>query len=137
MKTAVEFQWTEVGEVRLGDDGKLAFPRLLFKPGVYAFRFAGHEPATMYIGETDNLQRRVAHYRNPGPTQSTHIRLNQRIRNHLANQGRIAMDVILTARIQIDLATDELNLASVRGRRMLENVALVAAERVGEKVENL
>ena len=25
----------------------------------------------LYVGETDNLQRRLAHYRNPGPTQAT------------------------------------------------------------------
>lgn len=85
MKATVEFQWTTIGEVQLDEQGKLRCPRSPSKPGVYAFRFVGPEAAaTKYIGEPDNLQRRVAHYRNPGPTQATNIRLNQRIHTHLA-----------------------------------------------------
>jgi len=137
MKAAVEFQWTTVGEVRLDDEGKLAFPRLLSKAGVYVFRFVGAETATKYIGETDNLQRRVAHYRHPGPSQLTNIRLNERMRSHLAKPGRITMDVIMGARIQLDHTIEDLSLESVRSRRLLENIALVASERAGEKVENL
>ncbi len=36
---------------------------------------------TVYVGESDNLRRRISHYRNPGPTQRTNIRINDRIRS--------------------------------------------------------
>lgn len=83
MKATVEFQWITIGEVRFDEQGKLEFPRLPSSPGAYALRFAGAGAPTKYIGETDNLQRRVSQYRTPGPSQLTNIRLNQGIHDHL------------------------------------------------------
>src|SRR5207248_2809468 len=72
MNIGIQFEWREVGEVRLDLAGKLEFPKLSVTPGVYGFRFAGQEGTiTLYVGEAENLQRRAAHYRNPGSSQAT------------------------------------------------------------------
>ena len=94
MKGGIEFHWREVGEVRLDMAGKPEFPTLSAKPGVYAFRFTGHEGTTLYVGEAENLQRRAAHYRNQGPSQATNVRLNERMRSHLSGNGRITMSLM-------------------------------------------
>src|SRR5208282_6601172 len=98
MKIGVEFRWSDAGEVQLDTAGKPEFPKLSPNPGVYAFRFATQEETTVYIGEAENMQRRAAHYRSPGPSQATNIRLNERMRSHLASNGRITMHLITRAR---------------------------------------
>jgi hypothetical protein len=137
MKIGLDFQWNDAGDVRLDIRGKPEFPKLSVKPAVYAFRFIGQDGTTLYVGEADNLQRRAAHYRNPGPTQQTNIRLNERMRAHLASSGRITMHLVTTARIEIDGTSAESDLTSKFARRLLENAALLAAAGTGQKVENL
>lgn len=46
--------------------------------------------------------RRAAHYRNPGPSQRTNIRLNERFRTHLATGGRIKMAILTSAEAEIN-----------------------------------
>jgi hypothetical protein len=108
MKVGVEFQWHDAGEVWLDAGGKPEFPKLSARPGIYAFRFIGEEETTVYIGEAEDLQRRVAHYRNPGPTQRTNIRLSERMRAHLAGKGRVTVQSIVSARIELDSSYGEL-----------------------------
>ena len=39
----------------------------------------------IYIGESDNLRRRLAgNYRNPGPSRQTSLRINKELREHLS-----------------------------------------------------
>ena len=137
MKVAIEFEWKDAGEVRLDIEGKPEFPKLSPKPAVYSFRFVGQDPTTLYVGEADNLQRRAAHYRSPGPRQQTNIRLNERIRSHLASKGRVTMHLITIARVEIDGSSQESDLTSKFSRRLLENAALFAAAETDQKVENL
>lgn len=50
--------------------------------GVYAFAIDG---IVQYVGlASKSLRQRLAHYRRPGPSQRTNIRLNEVIRAHLA-----------------------------------------------------
>ena len=137
MKVCIEFNWEDVGEVRLDSTAKLEFPRLSTRPGVYASRFIGQDRPTIYIGETENIQRRIAHYRNPGPSQQTNIRLNQKIRSHLRANDHVTVHLITRARLETDLGSCDLDLTSVFARRLLENATLVAEARSGKPVENL
>jgi hypothetical protein len=135
---AIHFEWDDAAEVRLNSAGKLEFPKLSAKPGVYAFRFDSHEAATtVYVGEAENLQRRTAHYRNPGPSQSTNIRLNERMRSHLASNGCITMQLIIRARAEINGNVEECDLSKTFARRLLENAALLAIAKSGQRVETL
>jgi len=137
MNVGVQFQWNEVGEVQLDSAGNPQFPKLPAKPGIYKLLFSAEEGATVYIGEAENLQRRAAHYRNPGPSQATNIRLNERMRSHLMGNGRITLHVIAEARVEIDGSAEACDLSSTFARRFLENAALLAAASSGQKVENL
>ncbi|MDQ3784073.1 MAG: hypothetical protein M3360_04230 [Actinomycetota bacterium] len=107
-------------------------------PGLYRFWLGGAEHSAVYIGETDNLRRRAAHYPNPGPSQRTNIRLNERLRTHLAAGGRADMYVIITAELDIDGNRIFLDLSQKDGRRLVGNAALVeAAASEADQVENL
>jgi hypothetical protein len=89
----VEFDWDQVGAITIDHEGKVAFPSLPTEPGVYRFRLTEAGPTTVYIGESVELRRRMAHYRNPGPTQPTNQRMNTRLREHLAANGRAELAI--------------------------------------------
>jgi hypothetical protein len=138
MKVSVEFEWTRTAKIDLGPDGKLKFPNLPLDPGLYRLWLGGAEHSAVYIGETDNLRRRATHYRNPGPSQRTNIRLNERLRTHLAAGGRADMYVVITAKLEIDGNRIPLDLSQKAARRLVENAALVEAAVSGaDQVENL
>lgn len=124
MRLVIEFEWRDAGAVGLDANGKLAFPKLPQAPGIYAFHLAG-DSESQYIGESDNLQRRVGQYRNPGPSQATNIRLNKRLREHLQRNGAITMRVVTNGRLAAgDTPPRALDLALKHTRRLLENCAL-------------
>jgi len=101
----------------------------------------GQTRPILYIGETDLLQRRMAHYRSPGPTQSTNIRMNALLREHLSEGG--TADLAYVSEVSARTGSDEsgpvpLDLASKAARRLVENAALVSAFLVGDtKIENI
>jgi hypothetical protein len=106
--------------------------------GLYSLRFTNQEGATtVYIGEAESLQRRAAHYTNPGPTQATNIRINDLMRSHLIRHSRIMLQLIVHARLEVDGSVEDLDLSSTFARRFVENAALLACTRSGQKVENL
>jgi hypothetical protein len=56
---------------------------------VYSFLLDGE---VVYIGKTEKcLRTRMSHYRKPGPTQSTNIRVKALILEALANGSRVEM----------------------------------------------
>jgi hypothetical protein len=140
VRLTLEFDWRPVGAVRLDPDGRLRFPSLPAEPGLYMFRLSGLDPTSVYIGETDNLRRRLAHYRNPGPTQFTNIRINERLRGHLATGAQVKLCLITAAR-QTTGEQDSpvpLDLTKKSDRRLVENAALVLAAASGaDEIANL
>src|SRR5437016_5642587 len=121
----LRLQWTAVGLASLDSGGKVKFPRLPMKAGLYQFRITGPKgDLRRYIGESDNLQRRFAHYRNPGPTQPTNLRLNALLREVLATGGTIEIDTIVdSAFIARDGNKEVANLADGKVRLLFENFA--------------
>jgi hypothetical protein len=73
----VRWGWQRVGELALAE-GKLRFPQVPNCAGVYRFRLTSAAGALtgVYVGEGDPLPRRFQHYRTPGPSQQTNLRLN-------------------------------------------------------------
>jgi hypothetical protein len=86
--------WTPIGRVTAGADGPLVFPAAPASPGLYRFRVRAAGRDAVYIGETDNLARRFTHYRNPGPTQPTNLRLNAKFAEALTAGAEIAVATI-------------------------------------------
>ena len=126
----IRTQWSYAGEVILDDAGKPQFPRLDTTPGLYRIAFAETAPrrTRIYIGETDNLHRRLAGgYRNPGPTQPTNRRINQALREHLDSGGTVDVAIATSATVSIDDVDGPLDMTRKDGRLLAENAALIAA----------
>jgi hypothetical protein len=133
MKMEIEFEPPQpVGEVELAE-GKLEFPQLPQQPGIYVMEFTDGKQDTLYVGETEQLHQRMAHYRNPGPSQMTNIRLNTAIKAHIAISGRIRVGIITMAHVD----GVRLDLGTKVARLLVENALLLVEQRAGRKVENL
>lgn len=102
------------------------FPSVSVAPGLYRLRLIDPSGSHVYIGETDNLQRRFAHYRNPGPTQATNVRINEIVRAHLAAGHAVELDVIGSdVALCLGANHQHLVLSDKVSRRLLEYAALV------------
>jgi hypothetical protein len=126
------YTWTEVGRVVLIEE-KLRFPVVPDVPGIYRFELGDR----WYIGEADRLRRRFQHYRTPGPTQSTNLRLNALMRQLLADSADIVVSTITSVTVEIDGHALPVDLAHKEARLLVESAALVAARASGRFVENL
>lgn len=114
---------------------KLKMPVLGVRPGVYRFELKDFEGKRLrsYVGESDNLERRMGNYRNPGAGQATNLRLNQSLRKLLQVEGTVAVSVVLEASVD----GQALDLAAKSARLLVENTALVSLAASGGVVENL
>ncbi|WP_434453547.1 GIY-YIG nuclease family protein [Lentzea sp. E54] len=115
------------GKVGLSDD-KLVFPRLPSVAAIYRLTFANSAGRPrIYIGETDNLRRRVGNYRNPGPTQQTSQRLHDELVRHLTAGGTVSLSIAIEAEIETDGQHSVLPLARKTARVLAEHAALARA----------
>ncbi len=90
----ITLEWTSLGELGLDEREKLVFPAAAHLPGLYRFELKGFGRSEVYIGETDQLDRRFQHYRTPGLTQRTNIRLNALMRQNLKEGGTVSINTI-------------------------------------------
>lgn len=140
---AVHVLWRDAGEVTLDGAGKPTFPPSPSAPGLYRLTLNGrpsHVRARVYIGETDNLRRRLStNYRSPGPRQKTSLRVNAMLREHLSQGGEVAL--ALTSDVTVRLDADDayqLDLTRKAARLLSESAALVLAQaRDDADIENL
>lgn len=137
VRVAVEFHWRPLGRLKQDENGRLLFPSAPRQPGLYRFRLLGSDDIHHYIGETDELRRRFQHYRTPGPSQKTNIRMNEEFHRHFAAGGTIGVD-IATDGISVSSAGATLNvdLADKAMRRLLEYATLVSEAGAGVKLLN-
>jgi hypothetical protein len=130
----ISMQWQPLGRIVILN-GRLSFPTAPSSPGLYRFRVRHGNRESVYYGESDNLTRRFTNYRNPGTTQQTNIRMNQKFTEMLESGAEISVAVIFkTAWISRDgqrLAAD-FSLKAVR--RLFEHAAIHAC---GEDIESL
>jgi hypothetical protein len=118
---SVSFTWRDAGAVTLDGTGKPTFPPLPEAPGLYRLTLTGRDGqirARVYIGETDNLRRRLAgNYRNPGPSQQTSQRVNALLRDQLSAGGAVALAVTTDATTTLEAGpTRPIDLARKAGR---------------------
>ena len=132
MRLTVDFSWREVDEIQT-DAGKLRFPDVPEAPGVYRFDLG----KTVYVGEADRLRRRFQHYRTPGPSQATNVRLNTLMLRLLREGGAVAVCIVASVSIEVDGQRSALDLGHKAARLLVENAALTAARLDGAIVENL
>ena len=137
VRVSVEFQWQPLGRLEQDENGRLLFPAAPRQPGLYRFRLLGNGDIRHYIGETDELRRRFQHYRTPGPSQKTNIRMNEEFRQHFAACGTIEVDIAPNG-VSVSSAGTPLrvDLADKAMRRLLEHAALVSEAGAGVKLLN-
>ena len=131
-----DIQWVDCGNVYLGaKDDLLQFPGLDPLPGVYFFRLDDGKKTEVYIGETDNMKRRVAQYRNPGPSQTTNINLNKLMKKYLKSGGSVTIHLMTLIKVKID---DKVigSLDDKFFRCLLENAAILHAIQEGDQLLN-
>ena len=136
MRVSVDFTWTDIGRVR-SETAKLRFPDVADRPGIYRFTLMKAGAERTYIGETDRLRRRFQHYRTPGPTQPTNVRLNSAMSALLADGGDVVVSVVTSAGVSVDGVDGLLDLRDKSARMLVENAALTDARRSGADIENL
>ncbi len=127
MRLGIEFDWEDAGEIKLDQAGALCFPAISTDPGIYRFALSSENRTSVYIGETDNLRRRMQHYRTPGPSQPTNRRLNSELRRILAAGGQARAAFASRARLQINQKEAVVSLGSKAYRVLIEHAALVEA----------
>lgn len=132
MRVAVEFSWREIEAITV-EGGKLRFPVVPEAPDIYRFDLGDR----VYIGEADRLRRRFQHYRTPGPSQATNLRLNAVMLPLLGAGGAVTVCTVTEAQVDIDGARAPLDLTRKASRLLVESAALTAARVAGEPVENL
>lgn len=137
VRVFVEFRWQLLGRLGQGEGDRLLFPVAPRKSGLYRIRLLSNDDVRHYIGETDELRRRFQHYRTPGPSQKTNIRMNEEFRQHFAAGGTIEVD-IATDGISVSSAGAPLrvDLADKAMRRLLEHAALVSEAGAGVTLLN-
>jgi hypothetical protein len=128
----VGFAWAPIGRVMLGADGKLVFPAADAVPAIYRFRIRQGDAERRYIGQTENLARRLGHYKNPGPTQHTNIRMNAEFVQALAAGLEISVAAVIGgAWIEGGAGKVAADMSSTATRCLLENAAILADRATG------
>lgn len=136
MKFCVQFEWHAVGEISVQEE-RLRFPDVPQAPGVYRFKLMGLAEERYYIGEASLLRRRFQHYRTPGPSQPTNLRLRGLLVELLSRGGRCEVEIITGITLNIDDQLFQADLGYRPSRLIVENAALIAARQTGLVVENL
>ncbi len=127
-RVVVDFEWERMGAITL-EGVRPVFPRLPEAPGLYRFTFEWPDRARgVYIGETDGLRRRAQHYRSPGPTQRTNVRMKQEIVTALSAGVNVTLAIVTNASMTIDGGpVRTLDLARKTSRQVVENAAMAEA----------
>lgn len=125
----VRLMWRRAGEVVLDRRGGLVFPVVPHVPGLYRLTLSGapgQERPGVYVGETDDLRRRLNFYRTPGSTQQTNVRLNSDMLDHLRAGGRVVVAVATGAEVEVPGGEQALGFGRKSARVAAEHVALAA-----------
>lgn len=134
---AVDFNWQSIGLISLDPFGKLFFPKTASSAGLYRFDFAYADNPATYIGETDQLARRLQHYRTPGPSQKTNIRLNEALRGALENNMAVTLLVVTAVQgTSVAGKSHQIDLSRKLDRVLLEHAAILAARTGGLVIMN-
>lgn len=108
------------------------------RPCVY--RWAVYERDILrkvYIGETENLRKRVYQYFKPGPTQSTNLRLNAIFKNEIEAGMSIRLEILHVEPTYLNsIYLCDGNFSDQYVREMMENLTLADSDVTQCKILN-
>ncbi len=135
IEAKVGFEWQAAGAVTLDGAGQPLFPSVPAKPGVYRLALGRTTTGSrsIYVGESNDVRRRMRNYRNPGSTQQTSRRVHGLLLEVLGSGGSVELAVAF----DVALDGNALDLSTKPARLLAENAALVRAQLMGVVVENL
>lgn len=138
VELSTSFSWVPVGAVSLDDQQKIKFPKTGAQPGLYRFKIISADDRSQYIGESDQLSRRLQNYRTPGPSQQTNLRLNALLIEHLKRGDQVSLSVVIDG-VTANCAGREhrVDLSVKSERILLEAAALLNARAAGIPTLNL
>lgn len=128
-RLTVEFEWQRIGRVGMDSAGSMVFPVLSREPGLYRFwiESSGSRPG-VYIGEASDLRRRMQHYRTPGPSQVTNIRVNELLKTAIQDGSVVTLSTITKVTVALDGEEPrDLSLGRRNARLISEQAAIAAA----------
>lgn len=143
LKLNADFEWVAVAD-ELGEPYR--FPRPVGSlrskyPGPSIYRWVSRRPdgtvESVYVGETDNLGRRIYGYLNPGQSQQTNLRMNAELRDLAASGHAIALERVKFESISLDgVEIPSTSLADKHVRVMLEHALLLGCQAQGLSTRN-
>lgn len=109
------------------------------KPAIYRWSFLKKRlPIKAYIGETEDLRKRVRGYLNPGPSQETNKRIKAEFKGALQSGLTVQLEILYIEPIRINrVRVSTEHLFDPFLRRMLENFVLADFDVVNCELLNL
>jgi hypothetical protein len=138
VEVTVSFVWIHIGSVYIDDKQRVKFPNTEKRPGLYRFEIIADDSKYQYIGETDNLFRRMNNYRAPGSGQATNIRLNAKLIESLTAGCQVSLSVMFEGpTASCGSFEQHVDLALKSERILLESAAIFTARAAGVPTLNL
>ena len=142
----LEYEWRPV-EGELGKPYR--FPNALTShlkaqaasPAVYRWVIYHEEPGDLrklYIGETEQLSRRIYHYLKPGPSQQTNLRMNALFLEEISRGNKVCLDTLDFEPFRVN--DHEVTMNSLENktiRRFVEHLLAFQYATAGDEVFNL
>jgi hypothetical protein len=127
LSCALELHWKPLGSVFIDSGTRLCFPAVASVSGLYRFRVRHAEGGeARYIGEAEILSRRFQHYRTPGKSQETNIRINRFLADALSQKAEISVSIVTdTAWIIKTEHKQKVDFSNKAVRRLFENFAQI------------
>lgn len=116
-----------LGSTQVDHKGRLKFPAAQIHATIYKLEINTIDDKFIYIGETENNKRRFQHYRTPGATQSTNIRLNQIMLETLSDGGVVNIYIMEDMKLQKS-HLNEVQIEDKNKRQLFERAAIEASK---------
>ena len=109
------------------------------KPAIYRWSFLKKGlPVKAYIGETEDLRKRVGGYINPGPSQETNKRINGEFKGAVQSGLTVQLEILHVEPVRINrVRVNTEHLFDPFLRKMLENFVLADFDVVNCELLNL
>jgi hypothetical protein len=117
------------------EESRLYFPKVEPIAGIYRLRTQSKGRSSLYIGESDNLNRRFGNYRNPGPTQQTSLRINRFLIDLLSDGSEASISLAEEASLETENDERKFVFSDKNVRRLFESLAVILEQAID--IENL